>query len=64
MLCKLTLMSHTACEENTYGYRCGRVCDCENGDCDPVDGCMCHEGYNGTHCETGVYRQAMYRVCD
>ena len=44
------------CMPNRYGYRCKRVCDCENGDCDPVKGCVCDAGYTGNHCESGIYK--------
>ena len=45
----------TECEPNRYGYRCQGVCDCVHGDCNAVSGCVCHEGYDGAHCETGAY---------
>ena len=43
------------CVSNWYGYRCKKECDCtENGDCDPVKGCVCSAGYTGHHCESGT----------
>ena len=36
-----------------YGYRCKKVCDCDQGECDPEEGCMCDPGVTGAHCDIG-----------
>lgn len=51
----LCSMSHTGCEEGTYGEGCRRLCDCPSGvPCDPATGrCLCPPGKTGPTCAAG-----------
>lgn len=44
----LHLRCDTVCGNGTFGLNCSSVCDCINGNCNPIDGhCACDTGYRG-----------------
>ena len=45
----------SACPSGTYGFNCSQTCNCMNGYCDVVEGCMCEEGWEGTDCNIGEF---------
>ncbi|XP_052777794.1 uncharacterized protein LOC128215112 [Mya arenaria] len=45
------LRTCSACDEYHYGANCGNQCQCFHGNCDPVKGCICENGWFGDDCD-------------
>ena len=44
------------CADGRYGQYCEKLCDCEHGKCNPVDGeCICESGWEGENCNIGKF---------
>ena len=60
ILLSYTLLMHnhlsgSVCDEDHCGYRCMGECDCEvHGECQSNCECECEDGYEGSHCESGI----------
>ncbi|CAL1534458.1 unnamed protein product, partial [Lymnaea stagnalis] len=54
-----------SCSSGTWGVACNMSCACSTGAyrCDPVSGCICMPGYNGSHCENNI-NQCLDIKCD
>ncbi|KAH9523911.1 hypothetical protein Btru_047392, partial [Bulinus truncatus] len=44
------------CLQGTWGLDCARNCSCSLGasTCNPITGCVCKDGYNGTYCTENI----------
>ncbi|KAL3837136.1 hypothetical protein ACJMK2_022514, partial [Sinanodonta woodiana] len=52
------------CDAFHYGSNCSNLCNCGIGadKCDPINGCLCKPGWNGTNCDTDI-DECIYRPC-
>lgn len=51
------IASFLGCSEtNSWGPNCTTPCNCGVGasSCDPIVGCVCQQGWNGTLCDTNI----------
>ncbi|GAB1608679.1 hypothetical protein Ahia01_001152300, partial [Argonauta hians] len=51
------------CSANTYGYNCNMTCDCVQGNCHHIKGCVCNTNYTGDTCNTRDFCTE-YKPCD
>uniref|UniRef100_K1QLB6 Fibrillin-1 n=1 Tax=Magallana gigas TaxID=29159 RepID=K1QLB6_MAGGI len=55
--CKMQLpISGITCEPPNYGVNCQSTCNCGQGmdRCDPVTGCVCKTGWEGSNCDVDI----------